>query len=160
MKHLQLFLIGFFSLMGQVIYGQTIKNDTVVFICEHGAGRSAIAAAFFNKMAKEKKLNYHAIFRGIHPDSVVGPAIQKGLIKDSFDIDGWKPILLSKHDIESASQIVTMDCALPEKDSTDKALIQWSGIPMSQGYAEARDQIIKKVDFLIQQLVKAQEGKH
>ena len=47
----------------------TTSKPTILFVCEHGAGRSAIAAAFFNKMAKEKKLNYEAIFRGIHPDS-------------------------------------------------------------------------------------------
>jgi hypothetical protein len=33
----------------------------VVFVCEHGAGRSVIAAAWFNKLAGEKQLPYRQL---------------------------------------------------------------------------------------------------
>ena len=132
----------------------TTSKPTILFVCEHGAGRSAIAAAFFNKMAKEKKLNYQAIFRGIHPDSALGPAIQTGLMKDSVDVNGWKPVLLSRRDIQKASRIVAMDCEIPEKDRIAKLHTQWSDIPMDQGYNDARDEIIKKLEVLILELEK------
>ena len=48
------------------VHGQAVNKDvssasrrTILFVCEHGAGRSAIAAAFFNRMAKEQSLSYH-----------------------------------------------------------------------------------------------------
>jgi len=46
-----------------------------VFICEHGAAKSVIAAAYFNKLAAERHLNFHAIARGLTPQPV-----------ESFDI--------------------------------------------------------------------------
>jgi len=36
----------------------------VVFVCTHGAARSPIAAAYFDKLAKENDLNFQAVFRG------------------------------------------------------------------------------------------------
>src|SRR5438552_4101363 len=86
----------------------TLKADnskpapTVLFICEHGAARSTIAAAYFNRLVKEKGLNYQAIFRGTNPDLALAPATQKGLLKDGFDVATWKPLPVLKDDIENA----------------------------------------------------------
>ncbi|MGH9334858.1 MAG: hypothetical protein ACRD21_14045, partial [Vicinamibacteria bacterium] len=41
---------------------------TVVFVCEHGAAKSVIAAAHFNRLAKERELPFRAISRGTVPD--------------------------------------------------------------------------------------------
>jgi len=40
----------------------------VVFVCEYGAAKTVIAAAYFNKMATEQGLAYRAITRGTAPD--------------------------------------------------------------------------------------------
>ena len=131
---------------------KTKSDTTILFICEHGAARSTIAAAYFNKLAKEQGLNYRAVFRGITPDSVVGPAAQKGLIKDGFDVNGWKPLPVTKHDTESAYRVVTLDCLLPEKYNVTKST-QWTNIPsISENYNIARDSIAKKVQALIVEL--------
>ena len=161
MRLQKIFSIAVLILTNLFIQGQvtsskstTTSKPTILFVCEHGAGRSVIAAAFFNKMAKEKKLNYQAIFRGIHPDAAIGPAIQTGLMNDNVDVNGWKPLLLSTRDIQNASRIVAMDCEIPGKDSIAKFHTQWSGIPMNQGYNDARDEIIKKLQVLILELEK------
>jgi hypothetical protein len=39
-------------------------SSQVVFVCEHGAALSVVSAAYFNKIAKEEHLNFHAIARG------------------------------------------------------------------------------------------------
>lgn len=135
------------------ISNNTKPSPTILFICEHGAARSTIAAAYFNKLAQDQGLNYRAIFRGTIADSAVGPAAQKGLIKDGFDIHGWKPLPLTKHDIENAYQVVTLDCLLSEKYDVDKPITQWKGIPsISEDYNIARDSIVKKVQALIVEL--------
>jgi arsenate reductase len=41
------------------------QNKKVVFVCEHGAAKSVIAAAYFNKLAKERNLPYEAVCRGM-----------------------------------------------------------------------------------------------
>ena len=132
---------------------KTNPPTTILFICEHGAARSTIAAAYFNKLAQQQGLNYRAIYRGTNPDSALAPAAQKGLKKDGFDLHGWKPLPVTKQDIENSFQVVTLDCQLPEKDNIAKPLIQWKGIPpISDDYNVARDSIVKKVQALVVEL--------
>ena len=74
--------------------------------------------------------------------------MRNGLIKDSFDINGWKPIVLSKQDIENAHGVVTLDCLLPETDSRAHPSTLWTVIPISKGYIEARAEIIKQTSTI------------
>jgi len=128
----------------------------ILFVCEHGAARSTIAAAYFNKLAGERGLKYRAIFRATNPDSALMPATVKGLTEDGFDVTNWTPTLVSQTDISSASQIVTFDCNLP--GSLSKQATPWNGIsPISGGYNLARDQILEKVQQLINELTEKQK---
>jgi protein-tyrosine-phosphatase len=135
-------------------YGQAADKPTILFVCEHGAARSTIAAAYFNKIAKEKGLNYRATFRGTDPQDSLTFGTRKGLTKDGFDVSKMKPSLVSKSDVAKALQVITFDCVLPGDCKTDKTE-QWNGIsPISENYVVARDQIVKRVEALIAQLLK------
>jgi arsenate reductase (thioredoxin) len=135
-------------------------KETILFVCEHGAARSTIAAAYFNKLAKEQGLNYIAVFKGTDPDTTLTPGTVKGLLKDSFNISGWKPKLVSDGDIKNAYRIVTFDCKLPIQDSSSISIDHWDGIPpISKDYNIARNQIIEKVNLLITQLPKTNKKK-
>jgi arsenate reductase (thioredoxin) len=50
------------------------QDPTVVFVCEHGAAKSVIATAYFNKLAAERGLRTRAIYRGVNPDSALSAA--------------------------------------------------------------------------------------
>jgi hypothetical protein len=67
------------------------QNKRVVFVCEHGAAKSVIAAAYFNKMAKERNLKYEAICRGNFPDSAVSQSAKQGLIQDRLLDESVQP---------------------------------------------------------------------
>ena len=140
--------------------GQNPKTDPsaksiILFVCEHGAARSTIAAAYFNKLAKEKNLNYEAIFRATDPDTSLSPDTKKGLLKDGFDIKGWQPQLVTHDDINSASEIITFDCTLPLEGNFEKPIYRWNGIPpISKDYQVAKNQIADKVTTLIKELEK------
>jgi arsenate reductase (thioredoxin) len=128
----------------------------ILFVCELGAARSTIAATYFNKLAKEQGLGYEAIFRATNPDVALKPATIKGLTEDGFDISNQVPKLVSQTDINSADQIVTFDCNLP--DSFSKPVTQWNGIPpISEDYNLARNQILEKVLQLINELTEKQQ---
>ena len=128
----------------------------ILFVCELGAARSTIAAVYFNKLAKEQGLNYQAIFRATNPDAILKPATIKGLTADGFDVSNQAPKLVSQTDINSADQIVTFDCNLPDRLS--KPVTQWNGIPaISNDYSLARNQIVEKVQQLINDLAKKQK---
>jgi arsenate reductase (thioredoxin) len=135
-------------------------KSTILFVCEHGAARSTIAALYFNKIAKEKGLKYTAVFRGTDPDTLLTPGTKKGLTEDGFDVSSLKPLLVTSSDINNAFRIVTFDCTLPEKDSTLQTVAQWNGIPpISKDYKVARDQIVEKVEALISELPKKSKRK-
>jgi hypothetical protein len=47
--------------------------NIILLLSEHGAAKSVIAAAYFNKLASEKSINFHAIARGINLDAELSP---------------------------------------------------------------------------------------
>jgi len=81
---------------------------TVLFVCEHGAAKSVIAAAYFDKLAKERRLPHRAAFRGVNPDSALSPVAKSGLEQDGVDTSGWKPILVTQKDGQEGSRVVTV----------------------------------------------------
>lgn len=154
-----LLLISLFSFSQASTNNKKIKAmPEILFVCEHGAARSTIATAYFNKLAEEQGLNYRAIFRATDPDSTLMPATIKGLTEDGFDITNWAPKLVSQTDINGASEIVTFDCNIPAADSKAKPLARWNGIPpISKDYNLTRDQIVEKVQQLINDLSNKQK---
>jgi arsenate reductase (thioredoxin) len=124
----------------------------ILFVCEHGAGRSAIAASYFNKIAQQQGLKYNAIFRGVDPQEALGISTKNGLIKDSIDIANLIPTRLSRNDIDKAYKIITLDCTLP--DTLNKVDLRWQGIEMNGNYDISKNQIAPKVDSLIALLPK------
>lgn len=131
---------------------QKLEPKEILFVCAHGAARSPIAAAYFNEIATERDLNFRGVFRGTEPDSVLTAGTAKGLLKDDFEIDSWKPELVSQDDIDKAYRIVTFDCELPSNISPDKTE-QWNGTPpISKDYDKARDIIKENVNRLIESL--------
>jgi protein-tyrosine-phosphatase len=150
MKRIVLIVFGLIPLAS---FGQTDK-PTVLFVCEHGAARSTIAAAYFNKLAKERGLNYQAVFRGTDPENALTPNTKQGLLKDGFDVSKMNPSRVSQSDVDLAEQVITFDCTLPNDCKTTE-LKQWNGIPpISESYKVARDQIVKNVEALITELLK------
>lgn len=154
-----LLLLSLFSCTETSTNNKKINDmPEVLFVCEHGAARSTIATAYFNKLAEEQGLNFRAIFRATNPDSTLMPATIKGLTEDGFDISNWTPKLVSQTDINKASEIVTFDCNIPAPDSSSKPLVQWNGIaPVSKDYNLARNQIVENVQELINDLAKKQK---
>ena len=125
------------------------KNPTIVFVCEHGAAKSIIAAAYFNKLAQEANLEVRAIARGTHPDSELSPKAITGLGHDGLTPTELAPQKLSLTDIESAKKVITF-CELPAEYQSKVSVEQWDGVPpVSEGYQKARDSILERTSHLI-----------
>lgn len=145
-------VFSFLVLCSIIACVQKSPSKEIVFVCTHGAARSPIAAAYFNKMASENDLNFHAIFRGTEPDDALSAATVKGLSKDGFDISNWKPEKVSLQEIKKAYQIVTFDCAVP-LNKTEAQHEAWNGTPaISTDYSVARDAIKERVIQLVETL--------
>jgi len=82
--------------------------DTVVFACVHNAGRSQMAAAFFNALAVPTKAR--AVSAGTQPGLLVHPEVIAAMLEVAIDLSGITPRLLEPEDIRHAALLVTMGC--------------------------------------------------
>ena len=134
-----------------VLMAQAQKK--VVFVCEHGAAKSIIAAAEFNRLAEEKRLPYRAISRGTHPDPEFAAGVVTGLKKDGFSVPAGKPQLLSATDVKGSQRVVTLGCKLPDALSAGVKTEDWADISSpSKDYNAARADIGRHVRQLIDEL--------
>src|SRR5512132_2737704 len=92
-------------LFSSVVLGQTSQEagtaPTVVFICEHGAAKSIIAAAEVNRLAEQKGRPHWAISRGTNPDPEFASAVIAGLRKDGLSAPAGKPRLISAGELKN-----------------------------------------------------------
>jgi arsenate reductase (thioredoxin) len=128
-------------------------EQIVLFVCEHGAAKSVVAAAHFNQMAAERGLPFRAISRGTAPDATVPSRITEGLERDGLRLpDGFTPTALSGTDMSQAIRIVSFDVILPTMRDSSRSL-RWDGLPaFSDGYDDANSAIRSKVESLIRHL--------
>ncbi len=125
------------------------RNSIIVFVCEHGAAKSVIAAAYFNKLAGEKGLNHQAMARGTNPDLTLSPHTITGLPEDGLSPSESVPQKLTIADVEAAQRIITF-CELPVEYHGKAIIERWDGVPpVSENYEKARDAIIEQISHLI-----------
>jgi protein-tyrosine-phosphatase len=123
----------------------------VLFVCEHGAAKSVVAAAHFNRIAEEKGLAVRAIARGTDPDPEMNPLAVKGLAADGLPLSG-KPQKVTPQEVTGARRAVALGCDL-EKVAPNAKIEQWDDIPpMGQDYPAARKVIVDHIRELLAEL--------
>jgi arsenate reductase len=138
------------ALIGSHVLAQ--EKTTVVFVCEHGAARSVIAAAYFNRLAAERHLPYHAIARGTSPQEELSVATVKGLEADGIPYERAKPRGLTEADTKDAVRLMAF-CPIPEQFARTRRIEQHEDVPdISANYAAARDKIVAYVKALLDEL--------
>jgi arsenate reductase len=81
---------------------------TVLFACVHNAGRSQIAAAFFNALADPARA--HAISAGTQPADRVNPVVVEAMREAGVDLSGATPRRLTPALAAGAGWLITMGC--------------------------------------------------
>lgn len=81
---------------------------TVLFACVHNAGRSQMAAAYFNALADPTSAR--AISAGTRPAEKVHPEVVEALREAGIELSGARPTLLTPELAARASLLVTMGC--------------------------------------------------
>jgi arsenate reductase (thioredoxin) len=81
---------------------------TVIFACVHSAGRSQMAAGWFNKLADPEKAR--ALAAGTQPAENVHPVVVDAMKEVGVDLSGAKPQLLTGKIVAETSCLVTMGC--------------------------------------------------
>lgn len=135
------------------IAGDEKAAPTVVFVCEHGAAKSVVAAAHFNHLARERGLRMHAVARGTVPDERLAPVAVDGLVADGLKAPEGRPQLVRREELAAARRAVALGCDLSRVAPTGVRVDRWDEIPpMSADYAAARGAIVKRVRALLEEL--------
>jgi protein-tyrosine-phosphatase len=130
------------------------SRERVVFVCEHGAAKSVIAAAYFNKIAAERGLADRAMYRGVSPQAELSVSALKGLREDGLTVPSARPSPMTAGDVTGATHIFAIGCTLPAHAAASGKADSWDDVPEDQGYAAQRDAIKRHVERLIDQLQK------
>jgi arsenate reductase (thioredoxin) len=126
----------------------------VVFVCEHGAAKSVVATAYFNKLAGERGLDVHAIARGADPQDQPSVSAVQGLRSDGLAPGGDLPRPLSADELKRSTRVVAFDCGQPTMRALRGLGACWDDVPATgDDYARARDLIRAHVVAMIEELI-------
>ena len=124
---------------------------TVLFACVHNAGRSQMAAAWFNHLAAGSRAR--AVSAGTEPGLRVHPEVVTAMQEVGIDLASGKPQFLSEDLAKSATLLVTMGCGeacpvVPGLEREDWPLEDPKGKPVER-VREIRDEIRERVTELL-----------
>ena len=125
--------------------------QTYIFACVQNAGRSQMAAAFFNQLADPQKAR--AVSAGTEPGPRVHPVVLEIMQEIGLDLSHAQPHLLTEELATGATLLVTMGCGekcpyVPGVRRDDWPLPDPKDLPAEQA-REVRDQIKHRVEELI-----------
>ena len=124
---------------------------TVIFACVHNAGRSQMAAAFFNALVTEAKVK--AVSAGTQPAETVHPEVVAAMKEAGIDLSNARPQLLTIALANEASLLVTMGCGdacpvVPGLRHDDWPLADPKGKPLEE-VRRIRDEVRARVSALV-----------
>lgn len=123
----------------------------VIFACVHNAGRSQMAAAFFNQFADRSKAE--AVSAGTEPGLCVHPEVLVAMDEVGIDLSNAKPQKLTEELANDAQLLITMGCGdkcpyVPGLRRDDWPLRDPKGEPMDE-VRVIRDDIRARVQSIL-----------
>ena len=123
----------------------------VIFACVHNAGRSQMAAAFFNQLADRTRAE--AVSAGTEPGLRVHPEVLAAMREIGIDLSNAKPQKLTEGLAQDARLLITMGCGdkcpyVPGLRRDDWPLRDPKGQPMEE-VRVIRDEIRCRVQSLL-----------
>jgi protein-tyrosine-phosphatase len=127
------------------------RPPTVLFVCQFGSVKSAIARELFRRRATERRLSVNVVSRGITPQPHATPALLDQLRRDGIDPDRQPLTRLERRDIELADIVVIFDplpARLARPDARD-----WTDTPsLNERYPAARNYLDRRIESLLDEV--------
>ncbi len=131
---------------------------TVLFVCVHNAGRSQMAEALTNHLARERGIPVRALSAGTVAGEGINPLAARVMEEIGVSMEGRRPKQLTQQMADEADRIVTMGCGVDADACPASFLVteDWglddpAGQPIER-VREIRDQIRTRVEFLLDDL--------
>ena len=132
------------------------KPPTILFMCPHGAAKSVLASAYFQRLAKARGLNVHVASAGTEPDATVSPAVAAHLKGRGYPVPIAKPRKVAPEELASADVVISIGCDLAALPQPRGRLVRWDEVPaLSDGFTAADEAIRTRVNDLVEELVRS-----
>ena len=131
----------------------------VLFMCPHGAAKSVMASAYFQKMANERGLNIRVDAAGTEPDPDLAKGVVAHLEKNGYALPIAKPRAATATDVRAADIIISIGCDLKALAPPPGKVRDWTVPDFSADFDRAEQSIREQVTRLIDELVVAQRRK-
>jgi arsenate reductase len=123
----------------------------IVFACLHNAGRSQMAAAFFNALSDPGKAR--ALSAGTRPAERIHPEVLEVMREAGHELSAARPRLLTPELLAKATLLVTLGCGeecpyVAGLRTQDWPIDDPKGLPPEE-VREIRDQVRARVEALI-----------
>jgi protein-tyrosine-phosphatase len=120
----------------------------ILFVCQAGTAKSAIAREIFKKRAKERGIDVDVFSRGIVVEDHISPELRKKLIADGINTNAEAATSLKPADWATAEILVNFNplpASVKHKDVRD-----WTDVPsVNDDYAKARALMNERIDALL-----------
>ena len=125
-------------------------SRSVLFVCLHGAAKSVLAAADFERLAAERGLAITADSAGTEPDPEIAPGVAGALRADGVDLGRRRPRRVTAADTARAERVITFGCELGEARPAAVPVERWDDVPaVSENLPIARAAIRRHLDRLL-----------
>jgi protein-tyrosine-phosphatase len=123
----------------------------ILFVCQYGTAKSAIAREIFRQRAKQRGIAANAFSRGITLEDHISTGLLKNLRADGIDSTADPAQVLARKDWEAADILVKFN---PLPSSVDHRNIRdWTDVPsVSDDYANARRVLNERIDALLDEI--------
>lgn len=126
----------------------------VLFVCVGNSGRSQMAEAFFNHLAKGKA---QASSAGTNPASRVEPTVIELMKELGIDMTGHYPKKLTTEMLDAADKVITMGCGVEQACPATLTMAEDWELEDPEGKSiekirEIRDQIMSRVENLLKEM--------
>ena len=130
------------------------KAPTILFMCPHGAAKSVLASAYFQRLAKARGLNVRVESAGTEPDATVSPVVAAHLSRSGHSVPVSTPRQVTPEEFASADVIVSIGCDLSKLPQPAGRLLRWDEVPpLSEDFTRADEAIRKRVTALVEELL-------
>ncbi|TDX74973.1 arsenate reductase [Rathayibacter sp. PhB151] len=98
------------------------QKPTVLFLCQHNAGRSQLGAGLLEVLAGDR---YTATSAGLSPAETVNPAIAATVAELGLDISDRTPRAVTVEDLENADIVIAMKPGLILPATPTGRFLEW-----------------------------------
>ena len=136
----------------------------VLFVCVHNAGRSQMAEAFFNRLARERGLDAIAESAGTAPGEGVNLKAAEAMAEVGISLEDHRPRPLTPALAAQADRIITMGCGVDAAScpagtslSEDWLLPAPHGQPI-EAVRAVPDAVRQRVEALLDEIAAEEQG--